>query len=256
MFFSNVLSGLVIGLPIMITLGPISLLLLNQGMDRGAKTAIPAAFGVATADFTYSSLAALAGTALVTALTPISTGLRAIGIAVVVWLAWRLAMDSRRQVADIRSSARNSAPSEIERTAQPSPSRSADIVGDDESDSAGDGTTALRTAAPEVQQLVAITEQGPFAHLGGARLAGAFYGVTLMNPMTIVLMSAVVIAGGSGVGTAGWAIGMTMASLIAHGGFVLAGAVLRRTCSELTLARTGMVSAGVLVLLAGHLAIS
>lgn len=107
-----------------------------------------------------------------------------------------------------------------------------------------------KTAGPQA------AGQGPFAHLVGPRLAAAFFGLTLMNPMTIVLMSAVVIAGGRGIGTVGWAIGMTLASLTAHGGYVLVGSVLRRTCGEMTLARMGMVSSVVLVALSAHLAIT
>ncbi|MGB6059633.1 MAG: LysE family transporter [Microthrixaceae bacterium] len=293
MFISDVSSGLVIGLPIMVTLGPISILLLNQGMDRGARTALPGAVGVASADMTYSSLAALAGTALVAALAPVAPLLRAVGIAVLIWMAWRMARESRSEVAALRSAKSTRS------------LRSPGVSTDLEPTDAASPRAALQTAAPSAAvtplpaefgvaavepEQVWLTEtsasqtatvarrprargaatalragsstvtkpaapgQGLFAHLGGARLAVAFYGLTLMNPMTIVLMSAVVIAGGPGVGTVGWAAGMTLSSLIAHGGYVLTGSVLRRTCSEMTLARMGTVSAVILVFLSVHLA--
>lgn len=250
MFISDISSGLMIGLPIMITLGPISILLLNQGMDRGARTALPGALGVASADMTYSSLAALAGTALVAALTPIAPALRAVGIAVLIWMAWTMARDSRREVAALRRSSSAQDPSGQDPSAPGS-------FGIGAGGSAAPGmATALCGTPAEVEQTSVAAARGPLAHLGGARLAGAFYGLTLMNPMTIVLMSAVVIAGGPGVGTAGWAAGMTLSSLIAHGGYVLTGSFLRRTCSEMTLARMGTVSATVLVVLSVHLALT
>ncbi|MGB3410004.1 MAG: LysE family transporter [Microthrixaceae bacterium] len=255
MFISDVSSGLVIGLPIMVTLGPISILLLNQGMDRGVRTALPGALGVASADMTYSSLAAVAGTALVAALTPIAPVLRAVGIAVLIWMAWRMASDSRSEVAALRNGGPDQEmldalePERPWRTEVPPAQNSIDP----ECPQSRGTATALRAGASTVSN-TAGSGQGLFAHLGGARLAAAFYGLTLMNPMTIVLMSAVVIAGGPGVGTVGWAAGMTLSSLIAHGGYVLTGSVLRRTCSEMTLARMGTVSAVVLVVLSVHLA--
>lgn len=283
MFISDVSSGLVIGLPIMATLGPISILLLNQGMDRGARTALPGAVGVASADMTYSSLAALAGTALVAALAPVAPLLRAVGIAVLIWMAWRMARESRSEVAALKSANPDleppdaAPPTAAPRTTAPSPSATLlsgslgaaavepEQVWLTESSPLQTATVARRSRPREaVTALRAGSStvgdpapgQGLFAHLGGARLAVAFYGLTLMNPMTIVLMSAVVIAGGPGVGTVGWAAGMTLSSLIAHGGYVLTGSVLRRTCSEMTLARMGTVSAVILVILSVHLALT
>ena len=60
MSLANVLLGLTIGLPMMIAVGPISVLLLDQGLERGIRTAAPAAFGVAAADLTFSVVAQLA----------------------------------------------------------------------------------------------------------------------------------------------------------------------------------------------------
>jgi hypothetical protein len=55
----------------------------------------------------------------------------------------------------------------------------------------------------------------------GPRLAAAFYGLTIINPLTLVLFVSLVVAGGPAVGTIGWALGMALASLTAHGGFVV-----------------------------------
>ena len=76
-----------------------------------------------------------------------------------------------------------------------------------------------------------------FGHLAGARLAGAFYGLTMVNPLTLVLFASVVVAGGTGVGTAGWAAGMALASLLAHGGFVVLGGAVRTTLGPVASAR-------------------
>ena len=51
----------------------------------------------------------------------------------------------------------------------------------------------------------------------------------MVNPLTLVLFASVVVAGGTGIGTAGWAAGMALASLLAHGGFVVLGGAVRTT---------------------------
>ncbi len=250
MFLSDVTSGLVIGLPVMITLGPISLLLLNQGIDRGVREAIPGALGVATADMTFSGLAAATGAALVAVLNPIAPALRVVGVMVLIWMAWTMARDSRREVAELK----RTPVGEVDRGPYfPDPDQTLDPR---RSTVKGSEELASVATATEAAVDTATTVQGPLAHLTGTRLAAVFYGLTLMNPMTIVLMSAVVIAGGRGIGTVGWAVGMTLSSLTAHGGYVLAGALLRRTCSQLTLARMGSVSAIVLVGLSVHLGLT
>lgn len=208
MFLHQLLNGVLIGLPLMLTLGPVSILLINQGMSSGSRSGLPAALGVASADLTYSTLAAAAGSALVAALNPLSGLLRLFGAAVIIGIAVKIALGSRSQMAAIKQ-------------------------GDE-------GLTQFKA-------------QRSFGHLRGGRLAGTFYGITIVNPMTIILLSAVVVAGGKGTGTPGWVVGMTLASLLAHTGYLVFGSFLRRTFNPAGMARVGMISAVLMVATAAHL---
>jgi len=96
----------------------------------------------------------------------------------------------------------------------------------------------------------------PFAHQHGLRLAGVFYGLTLVNPLTLVLFASVVVAGGTGVGTAGWAVGMAVASLVAHGSFVVAGGLLGSALGPVASARLRLAAAVFMAALALHFALA
>ena len=91
MTLANVLLGMAIGFPMMIAVGPISVLLLDQGLQRGIRAAAPAAFGVASADLSLSIVASVAGTTVSAVLAPISTWLTIAAVAVLAWLAVDLA---------------------------------------------------------------------------------------------------------------------------------------------------------------------
>lgn len=205
---SQVLNGLIIGLPLMLTLGPISILLINQGMNSGSRSGLPAALGVASADLTYSTLAAVAGSVLVAALGPLSGVLQVLGAAVVAGLAVKIGIGAWQQMR------------------------------------------AARAGRVDGEM---FRSRRSFSDLRGPKLAGTYYGLTIINPMTIILLSAVVVAGGRGFGTPGWVIGMTLASLLAHTGFVLFGSFLRRAFNPMGLARVGMFSAVLMVATALHL---
>ena len=203
MTFANVLLGLVIGLPMMIAFGPISVLLFDQGLERGVRSAAPAALGVATADLTFSVIAAIAGATIATVLAPVEHLMVLPAVGVLVWIASAMARSAIIEMRPLRDT--------------PTPTNSA-----------------------------------PFVGLNGSRLAGAFYGLTMVNPVTIVLFASVVVAGTAGVGTPGWAVGMFLASLIAHGGFVLLGGVLGSTLSAVATARLRLAAALFMVGLAVH----
>ncbi|MEI2655036.1 MAG: hypothetical protein V9G12_23325 [Microthrixaceae bacterium] len=61
--------GLASGIPLMIAVGPIAVLLVELGIERGVARAWPAAIGVASADLTFATLAAFSGAALSRALS-------------------------------------------------------------------------------------------------------------------------------------------------------------------------------------------
>jgi threonine/homoserine/homoserine lactone efflux protein len=236
MTFSNVLLGLTIGLPMMIAVGPISVLLLDQGLERGARTAAPAALGVAAADLTFSVVASVAGGSVTTLLAPIERWLTLGAVAVLVWLAFDLARSATDDLRSMRPAA-DLVPAGV------GGSTAGDHAGAYEGSSGGSAGGGTGHGAP-------------FGHLSGARLAGTFYGLTMVNPLTIVLFASVVIAGGAGVGSPGWAIGMALASLVAHGAFVVLGGVLGTTLGPVANARLRFGAALFMGALALHFALA
>lgn len=225
MTLSHVLLGLTIGLPMMIAVGPISVLLLDQGLERGTRVAAPAALGVAAADLTFSTLAAVAGASVTALLAPVETWLTLVAVAVLGWLAFDMGRAATAELRLLRP-----APELVPAGA---PASHDEFV---ESAEAASGRGALAN----------------LEHLRGVRLAAAFYGLTMVNPLTIVLFASVVIAGGAGVGTAGWALGMAMASLLAHGAFVVLGGVLGTTLSPTAAGRLRLGAAVFMGALALH----
>ncbi len=249
MTFANLLVGLSIGLPIMIAVGPISVLLLDQGLERGLRTTTPAVFGVASADLTFSIVAAVGGASVSALLTPISGWLTLGAVAVLVWLAVDL---GRSGLAELRVSRADEDRADENRASSSQRSQTCRIaVGSvDAGTEPAVGLAVLDRPEPAAAEQVAASI--PFGHLRGLRLAGAFYGLTMVNPLTIVLFASVVIAGGAGVGTAGWALGMALASLIAHGSFAVLGGVLGTALSPAATARLRLVAAIFMAGLAVH----
>lgn len=88
------LSGIVAGYGIAIPVGPIGILILELGLRRGFRIAWSAGAGAASADLIYATVAAFAGTFLVSVLKPYAPVLRvvsAIGlIALGAWLLYRV----------------------------------------------------------------------------------------------------------------------------------------------------------------------
>jgi threonine/homoserine/homoserine lactone efflux protein len=231
MTFSNLVLGLVIGLPMMIAVGPISVLLFDQGLERGIRVAAPAAFGVAAADLTLATVAGVAGGSVTAALSPVTTWLTLGAVAVLAWLAFDL---SRSALAELRA-ARASVPGTV----------AARDAGQLVSVGASAG---VATSTPVITTPSSTPPTSTFGHLEGLRLSVAFYGLTLVNPLTLVLFGSVVIAGGAGVGTGGWVIGMALASLLAHGAFVVGGGMLSSALTPLAAARLRL---GAAVFMAG-----
>ena len=86
------LSGVIAGYGLAIPLGPIAILILELGLRRGFWVALSAGAGGASADLIYATIAALAGTFLVSILAPFASILRvgsALGlIAIGAWLLY------------------------------------------------------------------------------------------------------------------------------------------------------------------------
>lgn len=180
--------GLASGIPLMIAVGPIAVLLVELGIERGVARAWPAAIGVASADLTFATLAAFSGAALSRALQPYTTVMRFVAAALLVTLA---AVMFRKAVTDI------------------SRYRS----GLDEF--AGRGVA------------------GPTADGRPLRLAGRMMALTIMNPLTIVAFTSLVVATGDRASNVGWPLGIMSASLVVHVGLVTLGSTLRRALPPL-----------------------
>jgi len=237
MTFADILLGLTIGFPMMIAVGPISVLLLDLGLERGIRAAAPAVVGVASADLTLSLVASVGGSKLSDLLAPVTSWLTLGAVAVLVWLAYDL---GRAALVDLRSARVSSTELELElaavgggaQTGEPADSR----VSDDPATGWDEATSST------------------FGHLSGVRLGATFYGFTLVNPLTLVLFASVVVAGGAGIGTLGWALGMALASLLAHGSFMVAGGVLGSRLSPTANGALRMVAAVFMAALAIHFA--
>ena len=100
---SDLLTGIATGVPVMIVVGPIALLLVEQGLGRGFRGGAPAAVGVASADLAFSTVAALAGAAAASLLTPVEPVLRLTAVAVLGVLALHLWRSARGDLAAART---------------------------------------------------------------------------------------------------------------------------------------------------------
>ena len=213
---TNVITGFLTGLPALMAVGPIALLLIEQGLDRGMRTGYPAAVGVAAGDTFFAVLAALAGTAVSAVLVAYSSWLRLTAVAVLAAVAVRLLLEARRAHRGVVGSGDGSVP-------------------------AGEGTPAD------------VGPSGSLATVRGPRLAGGFLGLTVVNPLTIVVYAGIVVSGGAGVGTVGWVLGMGLASLAVHSGFVGLGHVMGSALSDRAVVGVRYLAVGLLAALAVHL---
>jgi threonine/homoserine/homoserine lactone efflux protein len=218
MQLSNVLTGFLTGLPALIAVGPIALLLIELGLERGVRGGYPAALGVAAGDTAFAVVAAVAGTALSALLSPVETWLRGVAGLVLVGVAVHLALTGRRHATP------------------------------------GDGAAGQGPTGPTGPTGATAVVEAPAARgVARTRLAGGFLGLTIVNPLTIVVYAGIVVSGGAGVGTLGWVLGMALASLAVHGGFVGLGHVLGATVPGGAVAGLRLAGAAFLVLLAVHL---
>jgi threonine/homoserine/homoserine lactone efflux protein len=84
-FLIGVLAGYAIAIPV----GPIAVLILRTGMRDGLRPAMAAGAGTASADVVYSTLAMVAGPALVALIAPVLLPARLLAAAVLLVLAAR-----------------------------------------------------------------------------------------------------------------------------------------------------------------------
>lgn len=82
-------AGVAAGLGVAVPLGAVGVLLFQEGMTRGRRSALAAASGIAAVDLVYSAAAVLAGTAVATALTGREGAVRLVGAIILASLAFR-----------------------------------------------------------------------------------------------------------------------------------------------------------------------
>lgn len=207
-FLHDIGVGVVTGVPMLVVVGPIALLLVDQGVRHGVRGGSPAALGVALGDLMLAVVVALVGTALASVLTPVAGWLRVVAALLLAGLALHAL-----HVA--RSSGHDGSP---------------DVV------LATDSGDVLVAARP-------------------ARLLGGFAALTIVNPLTLLVYTGLVVSGTAGVGTTGWVLGMGLASLAVHGGWVGVGHVVGSAMPAGAMRVIRYVAAGLLAGFALHLLI-
>lgn len=208
-------TGMVTGLPMMAVAGPVSLLLVDVGMRRGVRSGSPAAFGVAFGDVMAALLVTVFGTAMSAVLHPVSPWFRLVSAVLLVGFAGHV-------VLQIRSERR---PQTVRDGGDPSA-----------------GTPAL-VSVPGLD-----ISDAPVS-----RLFGGFLGLTMANPLTVIVYVGIVVGGGAGAGTFGWAVGMGVASLLAHGGYLGLGHAAGSALSPRALGGLRLFAVALLVGFAAHL---
>jgi arginine exporter protein ArgO len=100
------LRGIFAGYGIAIPIGPIAILIIELGIRRGFAVAFCAGAGAASADLIYATVAVLAGTFIVSILTPYSAILRIASASGLILLGmWLLYRGARRAGTDTHHSA-------------------------------------------------------------------------------------------------------------------------------------------------------
>jgi threonine/homoserine/homoserine lactone efflux protein len=226
MSVSNVLTGFLTGFPVMAVVGPIALLLIEAGLERGVRGAYPAALGVTAADSTFALGAALVGVAAVEVLEPLRAWLALAAVVVLVVLAVRLVVGAMGQL----------------RALGPAPEVPVAV-----------GGSAVVSGAVEGGHPGGAAVAGPVT--SRLAVAGGFFGLTAVNPVTIAVFAAIVLSGSRGVGTAGWVLGMAAASLVVNLGFVLVGHGLGAVLEPAAVAWVRLGAAALIVAMALHLAL-
>ncbi|UDY37795.1 LysE family transporter [Dermatobacter hominis] len=199
-------AGLTTGVPLMAVVGPISLMLVDVGVQRGLRSGTPAAVGVALGDLVCALVVTLFGTALATALGSVATWFRLVAALLLVGLAVHVVGEAVRSRRPVPEPAPVPGPGVVDHSSTPA-----------------------------------------------RRLVGGFMGLTLANPLSLLVYAGLVVGGGAGAGTIGWVLGMAGASLLVHGGYVGLGHLVGSTMPPAALRALRLVAAAMLLGFAAHL---
>lgn len=98
------LKAFLFGVTLAIAVGPIALLIMHFGITQGLRTALGSAMGAALADFSFATVAFLAGTAILPRLTAARLGIEwtasLILCAAGLWMLWRAVSRNQTSRAD------------------------------------------------------------------------------------------------------------------------------------------------------------
>ena len=204
-FVHDIGVGVAMGIPMLVVVGPIALLLVDLGSQRGVRAGSPAALGVALGDLLLAVVVAVGGSALAALIAPIASGFRIVAAAMVAGMALHVVHAVRRS---------------------------------------------------SVEPVVAPPADDAGLAMGSGRLLGGFTALTVATPLTLLVYVGLVLGGGTGVGTAGWVLGMGVASLAVHGGWVGVGHLMGSAVPAAALRVMRYVAAGLLLGLSVHLLVS
>lgn len=240
MTLANILLGITIGVPLMLIAGPVSMMLLDRGLALGARGVAPAVAGVAAADLVLALLASLGAGVVTKLLVPIEGMLTSAAVMILVAIAVWMWRGASSQLAALRGRGV---------TTRRSERGSAQLVG------VGSPRSAAVAAVGESVPAGSVAgEQLPedlrTAGVRGAHLGGTFFAMAVVNPISLVLLASLVIAGGAGVGTVGWALGMAIGSAISHGAYAFVGAFIAGRLDEVGVARIRLFGAAVVATMA------
>lgn len=184
---SSFATGLFTALPLMVVIGPVSILLIDVAIrDRAGAAA--AAAGVSTADLMLGTVAWVGGSVLARTLASVDSFLSfgaVLALVVVAAAMARRAWGERRLLAEAATGGEIAAPA------------------------------ASAAQVPQAAAVRSLERRG--------RLFAMFFGMTVVNPLTVVAMVALVVASGSRRPSFAWVGGIWLSSVIAHGSWTLVG---------------------------------
>ncbi len=211
------MNGLLVGftssLPLLLIVGPVSLMVLDTGLSSGVRGGWPAPLGVASVDLAYASATAAAGLGLQRLLTEHEQALGWGGGLALLVLAAYLLVHARSQ---------RSAPGDVEPSdlTDPAPAPMAMSV-------AVATATATGSSGPISADATPSDGRAAAPRPAPAGLAARFAALCAINPLTLVAFATLAVSAGGALGP-GWVLGIVSASVLVHGGFLVLGDALGR----------------------------
>ncbi len=177
----------------MAVIGPIAVMLLDTGI-RHRRLSLVGAAGVATADLCFATVAWVGGAGLADGLSAHRQLLTTLAALCMVGVAAKMAVGARTEHRQLALAS----------------------VG-----SSGSASSALGSSHPSVAAGGRIDDAPALP-----AMFGRFFSLTIVNPVSIVAMVALVLGAGRSSRSPAWVVGVAAASFLAHGAYCVAGSVL------------------------------